>query len=251
MTLNLNHGAAPIRSAQFDLSTQITAKIDEGLAAENAARPSRNYLGASELGNPCMRALVYQYRRAPKAAPQERMYRIWATGHTFEDQIIRWLRLAGFHVVDRASTGKQIRFEQAEGQIAGNIDGVVMGGPLILPFPMLLELKSLNNRSWQDLIKKGLAVSKEVYNAQVHLYMGYLDLEHCLFGAINKDTCELHWLIIPYDRVEAQRVSDRGVDVIRFGEDPNGPLPPRIASSRDYWLCRMCGYAEHHCWKEP
>lgn len=243
--IDLSHGSgfAPGRApqGQFDLSQQITAAIDEGLAKDEAKKSQRRYLGASELGHECTRYLVYRYRNVEQAAPEPRMRRIWAAGHGWEAILIDWLRLAGF-----AIRGQQHEFSQADGRIKGHIDGAIVSGPAPLPYPVLLELKALNNRSWQDLAKRGLAVSKPIYTGQTQLYMGYLDLGHTLFGALNKDTEELLWLLIPYDRAEAQRVSDRAVEVIRCGE--SGTLPPRIARERSYWLCRLCGYAET-CWK--
>ncbi|MGC2080299.1 MAG: hypothetical protein WA728_30655, partial [Xanthobacteraceae bacterium] len=161
-------------------------------------------------------------------------------------QLIGWMRQAGFVVVDRGRDGRQIGFSQAKGRIAGRIDGVVMSGPTALPYPVLLEVKCLNNRSWQDLVKHGLAVSKEIYNAQIHLYMAYLDLKSALFCAENADTMELWWLLIPLDVAEAQRASDRGVQVVEMGEA--GETPPRIAAYSDHYLCRMCRFADH-CWK--
>lgn len=234
-----------VRSAQFDLSAEITAAIDAGLErARPDYAPSGN-LGASELGDPCFRKLVFKYRRTPAERPEPRMRRIWAAGHCWEAEIIDWLRQAGFAVADRTTAGKQIRFDTAEGRITGRIDGVVTGGPVDLPYPMLLELKALNDKSWNELAKMGLANGKEIYNSQCHLAAGYLDLEHILFGALRKSDESLLWFVIPYDAREAQRVSDRGVEVIRWGEE--GPLPPRIAAHRDYWHCRLCQYQER-CW---
>jgi hypothetical protein len=234
---------------QFDLSAAITAAIDAGLERHRPDYAPSGNLGASELGDPCLRKLVYKYRKTPQARPEPRMRRVWDAGHTWEARIIDWLRLAGFMVADRSSTtGKQIRFDTADGRITGRVDGVVMTGPVALPYPLLLELKALGDRSWNDIARHGLAAAKEIYFAQCHLAAGYLDLEHILFGAFKKSDESLLWLVLPYDSREAQRVSDRGVDVIRFGEDPNGPLPPRIASSKDYYMCRMCGFSEI-CWE--
>lgn len=252
MPLDLNHNSGPLlgpsKPQPLDVAEAINSAIDASLAAqeEDASQKPRR-IGAAQLGDPCLRKLVYAYNRTPARPPEGRMRRIWARGHAAEARIIGWLRQAGFVVIDRTKGGEQISFSQADGRIAGRIDGVVIGGPAALPYPLLLELKCLNNKSWNDLRKKGLAASKEVYNAQVHLYMGYLDLRHCLFGAENADTEELWWHVIPYDLAEAQRVSDRGVDVVKSAD---GPLPPRMASNQDFWLCRMCQFAEP-CWSAP
>lgn len=248
MPLDLNHGSGGLVSQHpLDVAESVNIAIDAALADEESRRPKRAYLGASMLGDPCLRKIVYHYRGVPGRAPEGRMRRIWARGHAAEARIIGWLRQAGFTVVDRTRSGGQIEFKQADGRIAGHIDGVVTAGPAPLPYPLLLELKCLNNKSWNDLRKRGLATSKEVYNAQIHLYMGYLDLRHCLFGAENADTEDLWWHVIPYDLAEAQRVSDRAVDVLRSGD---GPLPPRLGNTPDFWKCRMCEFVDT-CWSEP
>jgi hypothetical protein len=247
MAIDLNSGSGPLVGPSFtaggatDISGEINALIDEGLAAEEAGRPARTYLGASMLGEPCLRRIVYQYRGAAAKPPEGRMRRIWARGHAAEERLVRWLRRAGFTVVDRGKDGGQIGFSQAGGRIAGHIDGAVTAGPRPLPYPLLLELKCLNNKSWNDLRKKGLKESKPTYYSQINLYMGYLDFAHCLFGAENADTEELWWNVVPFDLAEAQRVSDRAVAVL---SSDNGPLPPRISETPDFWRCRFCDYAE-------
>ena len=85
-----------------------------------------------------------------------------------------------------------------------------------------------------------------VYWGQVHLYMAYMELEHCLFTAVNKDTLELHHELVGFDLPAAQALSDKAVDIIRAAE--SGELPPRIAASPDFYLCRWCAYAER-CWE--
>ena len=48
-----------------------------------------------------------------------------------------------------------------------------------------------------------------------------------------------------FDARAAQALSDKAVDVIRAAEA--GELPPRIAASPDFYLCRWCAYAQR-CW---
>jgi hypothetical protein len=51
---------------------------------------------------------------------------------------------------------------------------------------------------------------------------------------------------VPFDAAEAQRLSDRAVDVLRAAEARE--LPPRIAAQADFYLCRVCPYAAR-CWE--
>ena len=56
-----------------------------------------------------------------------------------------------------------------------------------------------------------------------------------LFTAVNKDTAELHHEPVPFDGALAQRMSDKGVRIIRATEA--GELLPRIAQSADFHEC--------------
>ena len=63
-------------------------------------------------------------------------------------------------------------------------DGVFVDGPEGFAYPALWECKCLGRKSWSDLQKKGLAVSKPVYAAQV---AGYT------FGVINSYLWNSNW----------------------------------------------------------
>ena len=67
-----------------------------------------------------------------------------------------------------------------------------------------------------------------------------------LLTALNRDTLALHHEAVPFDPVEAQRLSDRAVDILRAAQA--GELPPRIAVHADFYLCRFCPYATR-CWE--
>jgi hypothetical protein len=250
--INLNSGSnfVPGRGpagADPPISEAINAAIDRGLVEARAGQPRRSYLGASVLGDPCMRKLVYEYRHEPIVPFDGLTLRIFDAGHAFEELSIRWLRAGGFDLRDRnPNTGLQYEFETARGQIEGHADGVIVAGPAIgLHYPVLWEHKALNQKSWSDLVKRGLAASKEVYYGQVQLYMGYLQFAECLFTALNKNSCELYHEIVPFNLAEAQRLSDRAVDIIRTAETSG--LPPRIAAQPDNFSCRDCGFAPT-CW---
>jgi hypothetical protein len=69
-----------------------------------------------------------------------------------------------------------------------------------------------------------------------------------LFTAINKDTAELYHEQVPFDAELAQRMSDRGVRILRATDA--GVLLPRVAANRDFFECRFCSWAER-CWGLP
>ncbi len=256
--LDYNHAA--------DFAQHINAHIDAALIADHARRPERDYLGASRLGVPCARALQFEYAHAPRDDGRElsgRALRIFAAGHLFEDLAIGWLRQAGFDLRTRKADGglrrshRQFGFSVAGGRIRGHVDGIIFGAPdNILPgVPALWECKSLNTRSWRDTVKRGLAVSKPVYAAQIALYQAYMEavvprisVNPALFTAVNKDTAELHHELVPFDAALAQVMSDKAVRVIRATEA--GELLPRISTSPEFHECRLCDWQDR-CWRLP
>ena len=55
------------------------------------------------------------------------------------------------------------------------------------------------------MVKRGVALSKPVYAAQIALYQAYLELPNpALFTALNRDTMELHCELVPFDASLAQ-----------------------------------------------
>jgi hypothetical protein len=249
--IDLNH--------QPKFHEQVTAHVDAALQAENATREKRRYLGGSRLGVSCERALQFEYVDAPVDPGAEfpgRTLRIFEVGHALEDLAIRWLRLAGFNLYTRRKEGGQFGFSVADGRIQGHLDGVIAGAPaeLGLAFPMLWECKTMNDKYWRDTVKKGVAVTKPVYAAQIATYQAYMEpaipgisANPALFTAINKDTQELWFELVPFDAALAQRMSDRAVKVIQATEA--GEQLPRIASEPGFHECKYCAWA-NRCWSQ-
>ncbi len=241
------------------IADQVNAHIDEALVAENQRQTPRQYLGGSRLGVACERALQFEYARAPKDDGRDfdgQTLRIFAAGHVFEDLAIDWLRKAGFELYTTKGNkpgGEQFGFSVAGGRIRGHVDGIINAAPVMDGFPALWECKSLNNKSWNDTVKRGVTVSKPIYAAQIATYQAYMESSvpgisqnPALFTAINKDTAELHHELVPFDGGLAQRMSDKAVRVIQATEA--GELLPRIAQSADFFECKFCDWSDR-CWR--
>jgi hypothetical protein len=253
--LDLNHNSGFVYGREATdpqpLGARINTRLDAALEAERQRQQPRDYLGASRIGEPCARRLVYEFTKTPVDPGKEfagQTLRIFEAGHVFEDLAIRWLRAAGFDLRTQKRDGGQFGFETAGGRIRGHVDGVIVDGPEIgLTWPVLWEHKALKATSWNDTAKKGVQVSKPVYFAQMQIYMAYMALEAALFTALNKDTCELYHEYVPFDAAEAQALSDKAVDVLRAADA--GDLLPRIAAHADFYLCRFCPFSRR-CWSE-
>lgn len=238
-------------NSSSSISGQITALVNAGMQQARARQVERQYLGASRLGVACERALQYEFAKAPidpgRGLPG-RMLRIFERGHLMEDCMVAWLRDAGFDLRTRKADGEQFGFSAADGCLKGHVDGVIVGGPEGFGYPALWENKCLGAKSWRDLEKNGLAVSKPVYAAQVAVYQAYLELhEHpAVFTAINADSMEIYTELVPFDPALAQRMSDRAVKVITATQA--GELLPRSFSESTHFECRMCAWQDR-CWR--
>ena len=251
--IDLNSGSGFVYGGQARCeatSQRINALIDSALVEQNRQQRPRNYLGGSRIGEPCARKLIYEFTNTPVDAEKGfngQTLRIFDAGHQFETLSIRWLRAAGFDLRDKGRDGRQFGFSIADGRIRGHIDGVIVAGPDVgIIWPALFEHKTLNAKSWTDLVKRGVELSNPVYYAQLQIYMAYMDLGTALFTALNKDSQALHHEVVGFDARAAQAFSDKAVDILRAAE--SGELLPRIAASPDFYLCRWCAYAKR-CWE--
>lgn len=253
----------PRPSAAF--ASAFEAFIDAAMQREREAQPPRNYIGASVLGEECLRMLAYEYHKTPRDEPfGGRILRIFERGHTGEDLMARRLRLAGFKLVTQRPDGQQIRFgaawseERQAFRMSGGVDGVLTDGPaqltlgdqiFPLAYPALWENKVRANKYFNEVVRKGLRAAFPVYFAQMQLYMGYLGLADNpgLFTTENADTGELYAELVPFDAAACQEASDRGVRVI---ETSTPEEAPKVASKSTDYRCKLCDFAAR-CWAEP
>ena len=238
-------------NSSSSISGQVTALVDFGMQRLRSEEVPRDYLGASRLGVSCARALQYEFAKAPVDPGRDadgRLLRIFRRGHVIEDCMVDWLRAAGFDLRTRKANGDQFGFSAAGGRLQGHIDGVIVGGPEGFIYPALWENKCLGSKSWRDLEKSGLAVSKPVYAAQVAIYQAYLELHEqpAIFTAVNADTMEIYTEVVPFDAALAQRMSDRALTVISATEA--GELLPRAFHDPTHFECRMCAWQDR-CWR--
>lgn len=247
----------PKPSAEW--SANFEAIIDRAMQAKQQAEPRRNYIGASRVGEECLRKLGFEFHGTPKDPDREfsgRTLRIFERGHAGEDNMAARLRLAGFHLVTHKPDGRQIGFatawsDEAQAfQFSGHLDGVVTASPYEsgVVCPALWENKVLGDRGFKELVRLGVRAAKPVYFAQMQLYMAYLDLaaNPGLFTAENGNTGEIYAERVPFDAAAAQAASDKGVKVVQ-SRDPFDL--PRCAKAATDYRCKMCDYPGT-CWAE-
>jgi hypothetical protein len=224
----------------------VNKRINQLIEASAPPTPNeRQYLGASSVGNPCLRRIQLDWFCDPELPI--RTQDIFQRGHWAEELTRKRMKQAGFEF----GSSNLLGFESAGGYFRGHGDGVLVGGPEIpeLVYPALFEHKAVKAKSWRAIERDGLIGLHHVYACQIAIYQAYLGfLNPVLFCVFNADTCERLWFLVPYDPVLAQETSDRAVMVIEASKA--GELLPRFTDDPEHWMCKACSHRER-CWSLP
>ena len=234
-----------------DIVEELHKTIDDAIVTKNKTRQKRDYIGGSSLGDDCIRKIQYRYMGVEPDKEKEfsaKTLRIFEFGHNIEDQAAGWIKSAGFDLRTEDKKGEQFGFKIADGRIRGHIDGVLCGGPMSIPYPMLCECKAANDRKFKEFVRVGVAQANKTYAAQIAVYQAYMDLTDnpALFTVVNKNTSEIHFEFVPFDKALAQKISDRGVQILTATE--SSEILPRISHTREYHLCKWCEF-QNTCWQ--
>ncbi|WP_156439127.1 MULTISPECIES: oxidoreductase [Sphingomonadales] len=215
-------------------------------AAIEAAQETwqRTYLGMSEIGKPCERALWYNFRWARPVRFDAATLKRFADGHAGEAVIVSRLKATpGLEVHDLDTDGKQFGFLDLGNHFGGHMDGVILGlvqAPKtwhVLEIKISEKLAELDKARGKVGEKHALQEWNPVYYAQAVLYMHYaaLDRHYLVCGSpgarkatavrTNADPAHAAWL-----RVKAERII--------FADSP----PPRIGEP-SHFVCRFCDHA--------
>lgn len=225
---------------------QINITINDLIERAEPPSKPRSYLGASSIGDECLRKTQYTWMCDP-VLPSEKKD-IFARGHFFEEVTRQHLIAAGFKFVP--SESERLKFEAVGGLFCGHADGIIEAGPAALEYPCLWEAKCLKDNGWHSVERDGLVGLNVKYAAQVAVYQFYLDVTNpALFTVVNADNCKRLHFAVPFDAQLAQAMSDRAVVIIEATRA--GELLPRSYDSPDDWHCKkLCPWRER-CWGVP
>ena len=231
---------------QSSVIKSLSSDIDAALEKENLSKGSRGYLGASAIGDECLRKIQYQYRD-PAPHFEGRILRIFERGHVGEESAVEWLRKIGFVIKNETESGKQIGFISGQGKYRGHCDGIILETPYSeIKTPAILEVKFLGSKGWKKVAADGVAVVYPTYYAQISQYQAYMSAENpALFMAVNADTQEIYFELVKFNAKLAQSTTDKAVQILKAEEV--GELLPRAYPSADFFKCKWCSYSEK-CW---
>ena len=197
----------------------------------------RSHLGASIIGKECARAIWYGFRWARAANFSGRMIRLFHRGHSEEARFLAMLLAIGCQVYQQDANGKQFRISDVGGHFGGSGDGVVIGLPDVPPgAPCLAEFKTHGEKSFLKLVKEGVRVAKFEHFVQMQIYMRKMNILYAMYGAVNKNTDEIHLEMVTLDANLADQFLDRGRQIIMMRSVPE-KMPN---ASPGFFACRFC-----------
>lgn len=220
----------------YTQDTTVTT-IYDGIKAKHHEHP-RQYLGASIIGKPCQRQLWYDFRWLHFKVHDGRLLRLFETGHLEEARMVQNLRDADIEVHDvDDNTGKQFDMVFHSGHFRGHADGVALGIKDAPKIWHLLEFKTHNQKSFDQLVKSGVATAKPIHFAQMQVYMHGMGLTRAYYLARNKNTDKLYGEWVHFDKTVADDHIDRASRIIFANE-----LPLKISDKPDWYEYKFFSY---------
>lgn len=230
-------------TAMPELKSPVAAAIESWYVGQQQ-REDWPVLRCSQIGEPCERALWYEFRWTTVQKPHEgRVERLFQTGHREEYRMIADLRAIGCEVRELdPTTGEQWRVSFIGGVFKGSADGRATNIPGAEKTEHLLECKTHNDKSFQDWRRRGVTQAKPMHFAQMQVYMHGLGLTRALYVAHNKNTDEVETERVKYDPLVANALVAKA-ERIAFTDI----LPERNESFACRW-CRHAGVCKEGAW---
>lgn len=230
-----------IRLSGFDrknLAAQIQSDIDAA-CVEHYGEGFRDHLGASTIGETCLRRLVYSFRHMHQEIFSGQQLRLFNRGHKEELRFVEWLRWIGATVAEFDTNGKQFRMEGFEKHYGGSFDGqLTLPERYQLPTRFLLEMKTHNENNFKKLLKYGMRQSKPMHYVQMCSYGEAGELRYGIYIAINKNDDNIYVEVIELDWDVGKKHRTKALSVIIATK-----LPPKVAASPLYDTCKYCPYS--------
>ena len=208
-------------------------------AQRNAKDWRRAHLGASAIGEECLRKSWHAYRWFADPEFSGRILLLFRRGHKEEELWEDDFNMVEeFKFVSTDDSGDQFSFSEIDGHYGGSIDGALFiqeyEGILYL-----VELKTYNKARFAALAKSGVEISDPKYYIQLQNYLGFTERKVALFWARCKDDDNIHCEEVEADP-DVYEESKEKAEYIIYTRTP----PQKVSNSPSYYLCRWCSYNE-------
>lgn len=233
----------------FERPMETIGAIDAKLAIRESKRSPRDYLGISYAGEKCDRQIWLTFRWAKAEVKSGRIVRLLKRGQREEAEIVKLLRMVGVKVTH---TGRKQAIVELSPWVKGHADGIIESGLKESPKKRhVLEMKTSNDKAFQDLKKRGVQAAKPMHYVQMQLYMLGLKIDRAFYWCVNKNDDEVYTERIYLDKDFAAKLSVRA---IALSVEQNLPAP--ISKMPSWYECKICPFwglchnheeADHSC----
>lgn len=211
------------------------AKYLDKALEENYLEERREYIGASSIGNPCSRAIWYAFKGMVKKPLEAKQIRTFETGNYLEVMLKEKIKRAAIELDDGRflvpGRDRQLNIFQ------GTPDAII----IINNEKLILEIKTANDSSFNNFVKKGCKEWNPQYYSQVQAYMGFTDgkVAGAYILVLNKNTGVLHDEYLQFDEILYHELREKAKRISEATE-----APERINKNPMFYLCSMCQYKE-------
>ena len=139
-----------------------------------------------------------------------------------------------------------------QGHYCGSSDGRLRGIETWFPQTAqlgwgLFENKTHNEKSFNNVTKKGLISGKPEHYVQMMQYMHFMGLKWGLYCAVNKNTDDIYTELVLYKPEVAEMYAKRALDIVQ-----QRTAPPKLTEDPSWFECKFCDFREVcHYDKEP
>ncbi len=201
-------------------------------------------LRASKAGYPCARNLWYSINNA-EGITSPKTQRIFDVGTCLEPLVVEWLKQDGWEVEYNPGSQEaelEVTLPVEGGILAGHPDCFISKGDLE---NVLVDIKTMNDRSYTLWKREGSLKSKPQYVDQLHVYAmacirsGRPINAHTLgIVGVNKNNSDWHIDFFELDFARAADIQDRAKALFAMTE------PPTENSPCEAWCCNYCEYSQ-------
>ena len=191
---------------------------------------------ASSIGHPCPRRLWYESVQGIEPVFDQRALRIFRMGDLVENLAVEWLREDGWTVFYNAGSQEaeqEVVIPVADGvEIRGHHDAIIENGN----GPIVVDIKSMNDRAFTEWRRKGTLSKYPQYLDQVHVYGKGLGISRLAICGVNKNNSEYLIESFEFDPQRWAALEAKALSVATSLEEPAVPedLPG--------WCCSYCSY---------
>lgn len=202
-------------------------------------------LSASKAGFPCMRNVWYTVNGyGVEGKSDKRSQRIFDVGTALEPVAVDWLRQDGWTVEYNPGSQEaelKVIIPVKYGMLTGHPDCIISRGEIQ---NALVDIKTMNERSFTQWKREGTLKSKPQYATQLHIYaMGLKaagrEISRLGIVGVNKNNSEMHIDFFDFDQFRAEGIKEYAEMIFRSQKEPELGCPA------ESWACNYCEFSEN------